>query len=52
MADANLIKNADLARVREQEFVYLFTGSLKKFFEAMSVTRQIAKQAGWKCCRG
>lgn len=47
MADANLIKNADLARVREQEFVYLFTGSLKKFFEAMSVTRKIAKQAGY-----
>jgi hypothetical protein len=47
MADAKLIKNADLARVREQEFVYLFTGSLKKFFEAMGVTRKIAKQAGY-----
>lgn len=47
MADANLIKNADLARVREQEFVYLFTGSLKKFFEALNVTRKIAKQAGY-----
>lgn len=47
MADTNLIKNADLARVREQEFVYMFTGSLKKFFEAMSVTRKIAKQAGY-----
>ena len=47
MAENNLIKNADLARVREQEFVYLFTGSLKKFFEAMSVTRKIAKQAGY-----
>lgn len=47
MADTNLIKNADLARVREQEFVYMFVGSLKKFFEAMSVTRQIAKQAGY-----
>ena len=47
MADANLIKNADLARVREQEFVYMFTGSLKKLFEAMSVTRKIAKQAGY-----
>ena len=42
MADANLIKNADLARVREQEFVYLFTGSLKKLFEALSVTRKMA----------
>lgn len=47
MADTNLIKNADLARVREQEFVYLFTGSLKKLFEALSVTRQIPKQAGY-----
>lgn len=47
MAEANLIKNADLARVREQEFVYMFVGSLKKFFEAMSVTRKIAKQAGY-----
>ena len=47
MADANLIKNADLARVREQEFVYMFTGSLKKLMEALSVTRQIAKQAGY-----
>lgn len=47
MADAKLIKNADLARVREQEFVYMFVGSLKKFLEAMSVTRKIAKQAGY-----
>lgn len=47
MAETNLIKKADLARVREQEFVYLFTGSLKKFFEAMSVTRQVPKQAGY-----
>ena len=47
MAETNLIKSADLARVREQEFVYMFTGSLKKLFEAMSVTRQIAKQAGY-----
>jgi hypothetical protein len=47
MAETNLIKTADLARVREQEFVYLFTGSLKKLFEAMSITRQIPKQAGY-----
>lgn len=46
-AEANLIKNANLARVREQEFVYLFAGSLKKLFEAMSITRQIPKQAGY-----
>lgn len=47
MAETNLIKTADLARVREQEFVYMFTGSLKKLFEAMSITRKIAKQAGY-----
>lgn len=47
MADANLIKTADLARVREQEFVYMFTGSLKKLLEALSVTRKIPKQAGY-----
>ena len=46
-AETKLIKSADLARVREQEFVYLFNGSLKKLFEAMSVTRKIAKQAGY-----
>ncbi len=46
-AETNLIKSADLARVREQEFVYLFNGSLKKLFEALSVTRKLAKQAGY-----
>lgn len=46
-AETNLIKSADLARVREQEFVYLFNGSLKKLYEALSVTRKIAKQAGY-----
>lgn len=47
MAETNLIKNADLARVREQEFVYMFNGSLKKLLEALSVTRKIPKQAGY-----
>ena len=47
MAENNLIKNADLARVREQEFVYMFQGSLKKLMEALGVTRKIAKQAGY-----
>lgn len=47
MADAKLIKNADLARVREQEFVEIFTGSIKKLMEALGVTRKIAKQAGY-----
>lgn len=47
MAETNLIKNADLARVREQEFVEIFTGSLKKLVESLGVTRKIAKQAGY-----
>ena len=47
MAEANIIKKDDLARVREQEFVYMFTGSLKKLFEALGVTRKIPKQAGY-----
>lgn len=46
MAETNLIKNADLARVREVEFVYNFTGSIKKLVEALGVTRKVAKQAG------
>lgn len=46
MADNNLIKNADLARVREVEFVYNFKGSIKKLVEALGVTRKVAKQAG------
>lgn len=46
MADANLIKKQDLARVREVDFAYMFGGSLKKLTEALGVTRMIAKQAG------
>ncbi len=46
MAETNLIKTADLARAREIEFVYNFTGSIKKLTEALGVTRKIAKQAG------
>ena len=46
MADANLIKKADLARVREIDFAYSFGGSLKKLTEALGVTRMIPKQAG------
>ena len=47
MADANLIKSADLVRAREKEFVYLFGDSLKKLLEALGVTRKNAKQAGF-----
>lgn len=46
MADTNLITKADLARVREIEFVEMFSYSIKKLVEALGVTRKIAKQAG------
>lgn len=46
MAENNIIKKADLARVREVEFTEMFTGSLKKLIEALGVTRKYAKQAG------
>ena len=46
MAETNLIKTADLARVREIEFTELFGYSVKKLLEALGVTRKIAKQAG------
>lgn len=46
MADANLIVKNDVAKVREIDFNYQFTGGLKKFMEAMGVTRQIAVVEG------
>ena len=46
MAETNLIKNADLAKAREVEFVTLFTENVKKLMEALGVTRKIPKQAG------
>lgn len=46
MADTNLIKSADLAKVREVEFTYTFGESIKKLMEALGVTRKVAKQAG------
>lgn len=46
MAEQNLIKSADLAKVREVEFVNLFEENIKKLMEALGVTRKIAKQAG------
>lgn len=46
MADAKLIKKADLARAREIEFVSMFNDSIKKLMEALGVTRKIAKVAG------
>lgn len=46
MADTNLIKKADLARVREQEFTYMFQDDLRKLNELLGITRLIPKQAG------
>ena len=46
MAETNLIKSADLARVREVEFTYTFGENIKKLMEAVGVTRKVAKQAG------
>ena len=46
MADAKLIKKADLARAREIEFTYNFSEGVSKLMEALGVTRKIAKQAG------
>lgn len=46
MAETNLIKNEDLARVREIEFAEMFGGDLRKLREALSITRMIPKQAG------
>lgn len=46
MAENNLIKNADLARAREAEFVNIFGDSVKKLMEVLGVSRKIAKQAG------
>lgn len=45
-AETNLIKKADLARVREIEFTFMFSETLKKLVEALGVTRMIPKQAG------
>lgn len=47
MADAKLIKKADLARAREVEFTQMFTGDLMKWLQALNGSvRTIAKQAG------
>lgn len=46
MADTKLITAADLARVREVDFVERFGESVKKLIEALGITRKIPKQAG------
>lgn len=44
--ETNLVKSADLARVREVDFVYMFSETLAKLIEALGITRKIPKQAG------
>lgn len=46
MAEQNLIKKADLVRVREVDFTLMFNESIRKLIEALGVTRKIAKSAG------
>ena len=45
-AETNTIMQADLARVREVDFITQFNGSLTKLVEALGVTRKIAVQEG------
>ena len=45
-AETNTILTTDVARVRMIDFNYQFTGSLRKFMEAMGITRKIAVQEG------
>lgn len=42
----NLIKKADLARVREVDFTLRFSESVKGLLKALGITRKIPKQAG------
>ena len=46
MPENNLITSADLARAREVEFTKMFSDSVDKLLEALSITRKVAKQAG------
>lgn len=46
-AETNVIKKADVAKVRQADFVYRFTeNGVKKLMEALGVTRKIAMVAG------
>lgn len=45
-AENNLIKSKDLVRVREVEFVEMFSDNVSKLTEMLGVTRMIPKQAG------
>lgn len=46
VAETNLIKNADLATVRQIDFVSRFSYNTKKLMELLGVMRMIPKQAG------
>ncbi len=46
MAENNLITKNDLARVREVEFVNMFSENLRLLLAALGVTRKLPKQAG------
>lgn len=45
-AETNLIKSEDLVRIREVEFTFMFSESIRKLVEALGITRKIPKQAG------
>jgi len=46
MAETNTIVTTDLARVREVEFVEIFSENIEKLMQALGVARRIPKQAG------
>lgn len=46
MAETNLIKTTDLARVHEIDFVSVFGQSMRSLIEALGITRKFPKQAG------
>ena len=46
MAEQNLIKKTDLARVREVDFVERFKDSVVKLVEMLGITRKVPKTAG------
>ena len=46
MAETNTITTTDLSRVREVEFVEIFSENIEKLMELLGVARRIPKQAG------
>ena len=46
MAETNTINTTDLSRVREVEFVEIFSENIEKLMELLGVARRIPKQAG------